>query len=61
MRKIIIVTEVPEDCYKVIANIECQSEEARHFHILEYDENDIASLYRAYWILQEQLLNLGIS
>lgn len=61
MKKIIIVTEVPEDCYKVIANVDCRSEEADHFHILEYDENDIASLYRAYWVLQEQLLNLGVS
>lgn len=61
MKKIIIVTEIPEDCYKVTATVDCRSEEADHFHILEYDENDIANLYRAYWILQEQLLNLGVS
>lgn len=60
MRKVILVTDVPDDCYQVVAEIKCNGSSCDQVHVLEYNEKSIGDLHRAYDILQEQLEELGI-
>lgn len=60
MRKVILVTSVPDDCYQVVAEIKCHGISCDQIHVLEYDEKSIGDRHRAYHILQEQLEELGI-
>ena len=60
MRKVILVTSVPDDCYHVVAEIHCSGSSCDQMHVLEYNEKSIGDQHRAYNILQEQLEELGI-
>lgn len=60
MRKVILVTDVPDDCYQMIAEIKCNGNLYEQVHVLEYGEKSIGDRLRAYNILQEQLKELGI-
>ena len=60
MRKVILVTSMPDDCYHVVAEIHCSGSSCDQIHVLEYDEKSIGDRHRAYHILQEQLEELGI-
>lgn len=58
MRKVILVTDVPDDCYQVVAEIKCNGSSCDQVHVLEYNEKSIRNRHRAYNILQEQLEEL---
>lgn len=60
MRKIVLITDVPDDCYQVIAEIKCNGSTHDQIHVLEYNDKSIGDRHRAYNILQEQLKELGI-
>ena len=60
MRKVILVADVPDDCYHVVAEIYCSGSSCDQIHVLEYNEKSIGDRHRAYHILQEQLEELGI-
>lgn len=60
MRKVILVTDIPDDCYQMVAEIKCNGSLCEQIHVLEYDEKSIWDRLRAYHILQEQLKELGI-
>ena len=60
MKNIILITKVPDDCNKVVADIRCYGDEAGTFHRLDYNEDEVGDRYRAYFILQDQIRNLGI-
>jgi len=60
MKKIVIITEVPEDCYHVTAEIMCRGYSKDQIHVRAYNEDEIGDRYRVYYILQDQLRNMGI-
>ena len=60
MKKVVLVTSVPDDCYHVVAEIHCRGSLCDQMRVLEYNEKSIEDRHRAYNILQEQLEELGV-
>lgn len=60
MKKIILVTDIPDDCYKIFAEIRCNGIAQNQIHILEYNEKEINDRLRAHVALRPQLEVMGI-
>ena len=60
MNKLIIITDVSDDCYQVTAEIKCDGFIKDQVHVLGYNQDELELRQRAYKILQDQLKELGI-
>ena len=60
MRKVIFVTDIPDDCYQILAEVKCNGTMVDQVHVLSYNEDGIGKLLRAYNELQKQLEDLGV-
>ena len=60
MSKMIVVVDVPNDCYEVVADITAESDEEIKIHNLYYNTDEIEIRRRAFDIFNNQLKNMGI-
>lgn len=61
MRKIIMVVEMPEDCYDVSAEISCSGYGTQHISEIFYNEREVDLRERAYDSIADDLALLGIN
>ncbi len=61
MSKAIIVVDIPEDCETLKVNVEADADQAIELHELYYDDSEIILRRRAYNLLHDQLIKLGIT
>lgn len=60
MSKMIIVVDVPDDCYEVVADITAESDREIKIHNLYYNADEVECRRRAFDIFNNQLKDMGI-
>lgn len=55
MAKAILIIEVPDNCYKIAADIQCFTPYQVHIHENDYDEEQIEKMKKQYKSLQPHL------
>ena len=60
MSKMIIVVDVPDDCYEVEAEITGESDREIKIHNLYYNADEVECRLRAFDVFSNQLKDMGI-
>lgn len=58
--KVLLVTDVPDDCYEILAEITCHGFHKTQVHVLGFHNDELDLRRRAYEVLQERLEDMGI-
>ena len=60
LNKIILVTDIPDDCYEITVQVKCECFSKTQIHVLGYELDEVNQKIEDYKKIEKQLKELGI-